>query len=84
MSIASCPFCCLRIHRLCISSENQQAIYIYGSGLKEKTISASIINYQFAINAKSQIRNRRIKTVLKERKILKSHTFKEYFPQHII
>lgn len=29
MSIASCPFCCLRIHRLCISSENQQAIYIY-------------------------------------------------------
>lgn len=54
------------------------------SGFKEKTILASIINYQFAINAKSQIRNTKIKTVLKGRKTLKAHTFKEYFPQHII
>lgn len=85
MSIASCPFSCLTIHRLCISSENQQVIYTYVSGLKEKTIIlVSIINYQFAVNTKSQKRNTKIKTVLKGRKTLKSHTFKEYFPQHII
>lgn len=83
MSIASCLFC-LRIHKLCISSEKQQASYTYGSGLKEKTILASIINYSFAINAKNQIRNTRIKTVLKGQTIFKSYTFKEYFPQHII
>lgn len=55
MSIASCPFC-LRIHRLHISSKKQQVPDIYISGLKEDIILASIINYQFAIDAKSQIK----------------------------
>lgn len=58
------------------------SLYIYGSGLKEKTILSSIINYHFAINAKTKS-NTRIKIVLKG-KIFKSHTFKEYFPQHVI
>lgn len=80
--------------QLPIMSENSQIMHFLreatgpictdGSGLKEKTILASIRNYQFAINAKSQIKTTRIQSVLKERKSFKSHTFKEYFSQHII
>lgn len=72
MSIASCSFY-LKIHRLCISSKKQQVPDIYVSGLKQDIILASIINYQFVINAKSQIKIQDKNSIKGEKKLL-SHT----------
>lgn len=80
MSIASRPFC-LRIQIIRFLREATGPIY--GSGLKEKTALASITNYHFSINAKKKKRRRntKIKTIMKRKKISRSHIFKEYFPQ---
>lgn len=73
------------IHRLHISSEKQQAPWLYRSGLKEKIILASITNYYFAINAKKQIeKHKNESSIERGKKMFTSQTFKEYFPQHII
>lgn len=53
MSTASCPFC-LRIQIMHFPREATGHTYIYGSGLKEKTIWASINTNYFAINTKTK------------------------------
>lgn len=58
MSIASRPFC-LRIQIIRFLREATGPIY--GSGLKEKTVLASITNYHFSINAKKKKKKKKHK-----------------------